>query len=222
MGHVKLAAPVAHIWFSKGTPSRLGLLLDLSPRNLERVLYFAQYVVTSVDNMARQNAIEQLEAYRDAEVNRLSEDLTESLAGSEVESTLASTMQTLFEQRIEAERIAQEFANADKPKKKPTKAQTTKAEKEAAEQIAIHQSEIASFKGEAASTKLAEITEEQKAMVESDVQDKIDDLESIRVMDLLTEARFRELRDKFGQVFKASMGAESVLEILQNTDLDAV
>ena len=40
MGHIHLAAPVAHIWFSKGTPSRLGLLLDLSPRNLDRVLYF--------------------------------------------------------------------------------------------------------------------------------------------------------------------------------------
>ena len=57
MGHVKLAAPVAHIWFSKGTPSRPGLILDLSPRNLERVLYFAQYVVTSVDDDARKNAV---------------------------------------------------------------------------------------------------------------------------------------------------------------------
>ena len=79
MGHVKLAAPVAHIWFSKGTPSRLGLLLDLSPRNLERVLYFAQYVVTEVDDLARHNAIEQLELYRDAETNRLAEDLKENL-----------------------------------------------------------------------------------------------------------------------------------------------
>jgi len=222
MGHVKLSAPVAHIWFSKGTPSRLGLLLDLSPRNLERVLYFAQYVVTSVDNTARQNAIEQLEIYRDAEVNRLNEDLKENLAGSEVESILASTMQVLFDQRVETERIAEEFSNADKPKKKLTKAQVTRAEKEAAEKLEAHKSEVASFKGEAALTKLTEITEEQKEMVESDVQDKIDDLESIRVMDLLTEARYRELRDKFGQVFKASMGAESVLEILQNTDLDAV
>jgi len=222
MGHVKLSAPVAHIWFSKGTPSRLGLLLDLSPRNLERVLYFAQYVVTSVDNTARQNAIEQLEIYRDAEVNRLNEDLKENLAGSEVESILASTMQVLFDQRVETERIAEEFSNADKPKKKLTKAQVTRAEKETAEKLEAHKSEVASFKGEAALTKLTEITEEQKEMVESDVQDKIDDLESIRVMDLLTEARYRELRDKFGQVFKASMGAESVLEILQNTDLDAV
>lgn len=49
MGHITLAAPVAHIWFARGVPSRLALLLDISPRNLERVLYFAQYVITSVN-----------------------------------------------------------------------------------------------------------------------------------------------------------------------------
>ena len=49
MGHIELAAPVAHIWYVKGTPSRLGLLLDITPRNLERVLYFASYLVTEVD-----------------------------------------------------------------------------------------------------------------------------------------------------------------------------
>nr|MCU0494825.1 DNA-directed RNA polymerase subunit beta' [Chloroflexaceae bacterium] len=48
MGHINLASPVSHIWFVKGTPSRLGLLLDISPRNLERVLYFASYVITDV------------------------------------------------------------------------------------------------------------------------------------------------------------------------------
>ena len=222
MGHVKLASPVAHIWFSKGTPSRLGLLLDLSPRNLERVLYFAQYVVTSVDGTAREDAIKQLQSYRDAEVNRLGEDLKDSLAGDAVESTLGTTMQVMFEARVEADRIALEFAESDKPKKKITKAQQTKADKAAAELVDAHNSEVASFKGEGAATKLSELTDEQMAGVEADVQDKIDDLESIQVMDLLTEARFRELRDKFGQVFKASMGAESVLEILQNTDLDAV
>ncbi len=45
MGHIELAAPVSHIWYFKGIPSRLGLILDMSPRNLEKVLYFASYVV---------------------------------------------------------------------------------------------------------------------------------------------------------------------------------
>jgi DNA-directed RNA polymerase subunit beta' len=61
MGNIELAAPVAHIWFSKGIPSRLGLLLDLSPRNLERVLYFAQYIIIEVDTAARDLAIQELE-----------------------------------------------------------------------------------------------------------------------------------------------------------------
>ena len=46
MGHIKLAAPVSHIWYFKGIPSRMGLILDITPRNLEKVLYFAAYIVT--------------------------------------------------------------------------------------------------------------------------------------------------------------------------------
>ena len=46
MGHIELAAPVAHIWYFKGIPSRIALLLDVSPRNLEKVVYFASYIVT--------------------------------------------------------------------------------------------------------------------------------------------------------------------------------
>jgi DNA-directed RNA polymerase subunit beta' len=60
MGHIELACPVSHVWFARGVPSRLGLLLDLSPRSLERVLYFSHYIVTSIDEEARQEAVEQL------------------------------------------------------------------------------------------------------------------------------------------------------------------
>src|SRR5688572_6386639 len=60
MGHIELASPVSHIWFVKGTPSKLGLLLDMSPRNLERVLYFAQYMITEVDDYARQREMERI------------------------------------------------------------------------------------------------------------------------------------------------------------------
>ncbi|MBI2847684.1 MAG: DNA-directed RNA polymerase subunit beta' [Chloroflexi bacterium] len=61
MGHVELACAVAHMWFARGVPSRLGLLLDLSPRNLERVLYFSHYIVTAVNEDAREEKIKQLE-----------------------------------------------------------------------------------------------------------------------------------------------------------------
>ncbi len=61
MGHINLAAPVAHVWYTRRVPSYLGLLLDISRRNLDRVLYFAQYVITSVDEDARQKALKRLE-----------------------------------------------------------------------------------------------------------------------------------------------------------------
>jgi DNA-directed RNA polymerase subunit beta' len=61
MGHIDLSAPVAHVWYTRRIPSYLGLLLDISRRNLDRVLYFAQYVVTYVDEDARQKALKRLE-----------------------------------------------------------------------------------------------------------------------------------------------------------------
>ncbi|MGL4651098.1 MAG: DNA-directed RNA polymerase subunit beta', partial [Caldilineaceae bacterium] len=61
MGHIELASPVSHIWYVKGVPSRLGLLLNISPRHLERVLYFAQYIVTNVNEDARSRAIQRAE-----------------------------------------------------------------------------------------------------------------------------------------------------------------
>src|SRR5947209_4871759 len=61
MGHIELAAPVSHIWFVKGTPSRIGLLLDVSPRSLERVLYFAQYIVTEINEEERKRELDEIE-----------------------------------------------------------------------------------------------------------------------------------------------------------------
>ncbi|MDO8567964.1 MAG: DNA-directed RNA polymerase subunit beta' [Dehalococcoidales bacterium] len=68
MGHIELACPVSHIWFARGTPSRLGLLLDLSPRSLEHVLYFSQYIVTSINEPAREEALKRMEADTQQEV----------------------------------------------------------------------------------------------------------------------------------------------------------
>jgi len=61
MGHIDLASPVAHIWYTRRVPSYLGLLLNISRRNLDRVLYFAQYIVTYVDEEAKEKALNRLE-----------------------------------------------------------------------------------------------------------------------------------------------------------------
>ena len=60
MGHIELAAPVSHIWYFKGSPSRLGYLLDISPKDLEKVLYFASSIITYVDSEAREEDLDEL------------------------------------------------------------------------------------------------------------------------------------------------------------------
>ena len=71
MGHIELAAPVTHIWYFKGVPSRLGYLLDLAPKDLEKVIYFAAYMITMVDEDARHRDLSSLETKVDLERKRL-------------------------------------------------------------------------------------------------------------------------------------------------------
>jgi DNA-directed RNA polymerase subunit beta' len=79
MGHIELAAPCSHIWYVKGTPSRLGLLLDISPRNLERIIYFAAYLVTDVDDEAKQARVQQLYKELEEELADLDAELQEAV-----------------------------------------------------------------------------------------------------------------------------------------------
>ncbi len=83
MGHIDLAAPVSHIWFFKGVPSRIGYLLDIAPRELEKVLYFAASIITSVDVEARAKDLNELEDKVKAEVERIYVDRDEGLAALE-------------------------------------------------------------------------------------------------------------------------------------------
>src|SRR2546426_453111 len=82
-GHIDLAAPVSHIWFFKGVPSRIGYLLDIAPRELEKVLYFAASIVTAVDTDARGKDLADLEDKVKGESERIYVDRDEALAALE-------------------------------------------------------------------------------------------------------------------------------------------
>ena len=94
MGHIELAAPVTHIWYFKGVPSRLGYLLDLAPKDLERIIYFAANIITSVDDEARHNDLTTLEAEMLLEKKDVEAD---------AESELAERAQKLEEDLAELE-----------------------------------------------------------------------------------------------------------------------
>ena len=125
MGHISLAAPVAHIWFSKGTPSRLGVLLDISPRNLERILYFSQYIVTDIDDEKKQEAIKTLKEFaennedkkKDSEedsedIQSQVEDRIEELEGLNVGDLLNESMYRDFKDKFGPVFVAEMGADA--------------------------------------------------------------------------------------------------------------
>ncbi len=274
MGHIGLAAPVAHVWYTRRVPSYLGLLLDVSRRNLDRVLYFAQYVVTYVDEDARKKALKRL----DEEINRVekeeAEALNERIAKTKAqrkkrvedlegkkrdlkgsyEEDVASQIEPVIQegQRLEAslrEKQGSTIRAAIKLKATDTliadKGETIGNEHVTRVQEAVKErlDEIESQLKEAHDTRLAEldqlvetvkadadhkvaelrdsIDEEGVSAREDMIKDR-DELSTIQQMMFLGESRYRELKAKWGQVFRADMGAEAFYEILQQLDLDTM
>ena len=180
MAHINLASPVAHIWFSKGTPSRLGLLLDLSPRNLERVLYFAQYIVVSLDEEARKAATqdEREKCEIDAAKRR----------------TMAEDSILEIRQRYEASAGSKDNVELEQERL------LTEAEIEG----------------------IREKLKEEEDKVKEEMHSRISELEDLRLCKLIADSRCRELKERYGNVFEAMMGAEGILEILRQTNLEAL
>ncbi|MRR13143.1 DNA-directed RNA polymerase subunit beta', partial [bacterium] len=85
MGHIELAAPVSHIWYFKGVPSRMGYLLDIAPRDLEKVLYFASSIITSVNDDDREADLSMLKDELDADLQALEADVAEEKSQIEAE-----------------------------------------------------------------------------------------------------------------------------------------
>jgi len=99
MGHIELASPVSHIWFVKGTPSRIGLLLDVTPRLLEQVLYFAKYIITDVNEGQRERLVQQIRNETEERIAR-----EERSRKSQLEDLTAGPMEKLAE--LEQEKTA--------------------------------------------------------------------------------------------------------------------
>ena len=190
MGHISLAAPVAHIWFSKGTPSRMSIILDITPRNLERVLYFSCYIITRVDEDARLQAINELTEYREQELGRTEEERIQYNISEQDEEYLA----------ILIDRIKEIHNNlGEDPEAIPGAPEGASIEDEIEVKLA-----------------------HWKVVFETDVARKIERAQSLQIKTELNEAEYRELKDLFGNVFEASMGADAILELLKTLDLDEI
>jgi len=168
MGHIELAAPVAHIWFTKLIPSPLSTLLDISPRNLEGVIYFARYIINSVDEESRKKVLKQLDRNKTRKIGEQKRRLNRQI------------------KKLEAE--AKSGKKAEASVKKIDQLRANFAEKE------------------------AEIEEECRV--------KKGEIEGLKKYEVITEEKYRELEEKCGDIFQIGTGAEVILEILKEIDID--
>jgi DNA-directed RNA polymerase subunit beta' len=212
MGHVDLAAPVSHIWFFKGVPSRIGYLLDMAPKELEKVLYFAASIVTWVDDEARSKDLDTLEK----EVNKVLDsyaaelqervlELRESLARRE--KYLQTGKQTSFndEDHLWADSLDLNLAKiSDEERDKLVKELNKTFEADIADTEAYV---------EDGAERMRNVWELFKTMEPKQIEHD--------------ETTFRELKERFGssygfgEYFRGGMGAEAIRDLLQQVDLEA-
>jgi DNA-directed RNA polymerase subunit beta' len=211
MGHVDLAAPVSHIWFFKGVPSRIGYLLDIAPKELEKVLYFAASIVTWIDEEARSKNATKLEkevkkilnAY-EAEKEERIQELQESLERRL--KYLETGKQTRFSDEDHL------WADGLGSIKRISKADREKLEKDLRKAFDQDIGDTEAYIEDASERTKQAWEKFQDMKVKEVVQD---------------EALFRELKDRFGsqfgwgEFFRGGMGAEAVRDLLEQVDLDA-
>jgi DNA-directed RNA polymerase subunit beta' len=272
MGHIQLASPVSHIWFVKGTPSRLGLLLDISPRNLERVLYFASYIITDVDDLAIEQIRERIVAdytVRRAELEgeargkgeaastRISQELAlmdQSLAAAqkEIKQRYADLLTELEDEDQELRDTLEELTGRAAPqdldfrgvtiaeKGEPISAyhinrldETVEAERERikerrdqelsdAEALSGAERDQRTYAAEQSQTKLSDEVQQQLDLLVKEEKEKLDRLDEIKILRIISESEYRTLRDLAPGGFTAEMGGGAVRSLVARVDLDAL
>ena len=272
MGHIELSAPVAHVWYTRRIPSYLGLLLDISRRNLDRVLYFAQYVVTYVDEDARQKALKRLEEKifltereqaakinaRIAEVkagrDRALAEIEQRRAGIEkqYEEAIAEKLDpvikggqrlesSLREQTGQAPKTAIHFPDTEiiivKNDEIITNQHLSSVQQVVKERLEELESELKDQKqrelehvqlekertraeADLGMEDLRNQLEDQSSAVRDENAHMRTELLELTPLTFMGEARYRELKSRWGQVFRADMGAEAFYDILRRVDLD--
>ncbi len=272
MGHITLATPVAHIWYTRRIPSQMGMLLDVSRRNLDRVLYFAQYIVTYVDEEARNKALKRLEdeisvserevaagvnskiaeikTHRDRKLAELKQKQAALEQG--YDERIAEQLDPIIKEGQKLEKMLQD--QMGEPSKKVIVFEST-GEKviDAGDKVAnkhithvqkIVAKRLESLENDLKGKKLRELDDLKtlsagvKAQADQDMEAMRseldnqssassnqssrlrDELVELRPFTFISEIRYRELKQRWGQVFRADMGAEAFFDILERLDLD--
>ena len=213
MGHIDLAAPVSHIWFFKGVPSRIGYLLDMAPKELEKVLYFAASMVTWVDDEARETDLDTLRGNVDEALDAYAAEKEERLL--ELRESLERRAEYLDDGRP-AGLLRRGPPVGRAPRHQPEEALRRRA-REAAQGHARRSSSPTSRTPRPTSrTPPSGCARSGSCSRRWRPKQVVND-----------ETLFRELKERFGspygwgEYFRGGMGAEAVRDLLEQVDLDA-
>lgn len=200
MGHIELASPVCHIWYLKGVPSPLALMLDITPRPLEKVLYFASYIVTNVDKARINSNRDDIIAAVDSEVA----DIIDEKSGI-------------------GDRLTREF-NKELKEHQPTGEPEQDEEREIWDEETVIQKQIylqerIKQEEKEADDRVEELNTSFTLLEKVDKRQLITE-DQYRAIERLIDALNRRLGGEWGEAFRAGMGGAAIMELLKEVDLE--
>lgn len=196
MGHINLASPVAHSWFVKGAPSKLSLILDISPKNLEAVIYFASYLVINIDPEGKKAALEKLDKDLQGKIASVKENLEKNIKGFEgqLKKDISNLKKKLDKQSLRPDGLKEKF----------------ELEKDEIELKTRHEIQ-----------KLRDNNVVEIGQLEGIFKAVSDLVKSVAPLKLLSEEEYSKLTEYGVADFaEVGMGAEAFLQVLEKLDLD--
>lgn len=216
MGHIGLASPVSHIWFFKGVPSRMGYVLDISPKDLEKVLYFDSYIITSINREKIAAEEEEVKKLYQKALDRAKE---------------------LHQLRLKELKLNKDnfISENNKIGDKKSLIEVRKANKKVDEDFKEDENDIDDKTGEKKipeldlEAKKAKMLKETEMLLEEEEEIYQEEIDLIKRADTFffnleekmlvsDEALFKKMKEIYGRYFKGGMGAEATKELLKNID----
>ncbi len=228
MGHIELAAPITHIWFLKGTPSRIGQIIDITPRDLEKIVYFASFIVTELDEEARDEALGRIEQDLAGRCDEINEAM-DTRATSEADQLEEQLGQLDVQLEDELTRLSEsedqevEKSNtetADESDEGVTS--RTEDEKNSAKERFDFAKAAQSRETEQAVARIEEERAQEIADAREYYEQRREDLGTLELHQLLSEPRYQQLSRTCGDIFEAGIGAEAILDLIRRSDLDSL
>jgi DNA-directed RNA polymerase subunit beta' len=215
MGHIELASPVSHIWFFKGVPSRMGYVLDISPKDLEKVLYFDSYIITSINKEKIEEEQEEIKKLYQRALNK-------------AEELHQMRLEEIQENKDDIEKLDQGVVDEENPDELQETEEKTDQDFESDTDEDITEDEMNELDLEERKNK---ILKETDMLLEEEEEIYKEEVELIKRADTFflnlevkmlvsDEALFKKMKEIYGQYFKGGMGAEAIKALLKNLDCE--